>query len=353
MKSGSVRPGIVRVYKGNDCHSSSAVMFKGKLAISPVNFLTDLHAVVQLLGQDQPIVLYDDHLASNYHEIKCTIVPAGGDRELPAKLKFLFHSHAIRGAFERILRKSPSIKLSKDDTLSVDERTLLLSSFFVFEFMDNVEGTKYKESHEAPMKGGDFTVIATPYGNAIMQGSAFQCRVANVINEVLFLIDQPLSRGCEGGILLSPHSDPLGMILTTTFESKNENLNLTFAGDLWEILKGLPTTGKGPVDDLHSWTLPTDPAEKFVVLIESGQQSYGTGTLIQIGNRRLILTCSHVVTDNKSNYCTWNGRKFPISLIYKNPFFDRPFDVAVFVAPREVPSTAFCRSANSNPVVGE
>lgn len=106
------------------------------------------------------------------------------------------------------------------------------------------------------------------------------------------------------------------------------------------------------IDDL--FTFPTDSAAaKHVVLIESGVHSYGTGTLVQVGKRRLVLTCSHVVTQNKKNYCTWRGKRFPIRLIYKNPIFDRPFDVAVFEAPRDIPKAAFCRAMRSNPIVGE
>lgn len=358
MKSASLRPAILRVLNGNDCHSSSAVIFKEKYAVCPANsflssdFSLAATTILRCLDRDQPYTFYDD-LASQFKELQCSIVPPGGKKEVPVSLKFIFHSKVIRSSFERLLSKSPSIKLSKDDTLSADQRALLLSSFLVFQFTENPDPDTFSESHAPPGGDKDFWVIATPYGNSLMQGSAFKCRVANVINGVLFLIDQPLSNGCEGGLLLSPLSDPLGMILTTSFESKNENLNLTFAGDLREIMQGLRNSGEAIKEELNLLSLPVDSASKFVVLLESGRNSYGTGTLIRVEKRRLILTCSHVVTDTRDNFCTWKGRRYPIRLIYKNPIFDRPFDVAVFEAPVKIPSSAFCTSSSSNPILGE
>lgn len=149
---------------------------------------------------------------------------------------------------------------------------------------------------------------------------------------------------------MTPSFEPLAMILTTSFESQNENLSLTFAADLNVIVQA-GSRNEGTIQRLISW--PTDTAVKFAVLIESGPNSYGTGTLIRIGRRRLVLTCSHVVTNTELNHCSWNGQRFPLRLIYKNPLFDRPFDVAVFEAPKEIPRKSFCQSAKSNPIVGE
>lgn len=358
MKSDNIRPALIRVYAGNDCHAASGVIFN-KIVISPIQPIIsslvkdhDLHSIIRSLDKGQPFGIYDD-AASQYRDLRCVLVPPEGKkREIPMSLKFIFNSKPIRSTFDRLLTHSPSIKLSKDDVLSQEERTLLLSSFFAFELMDAISWPT--NSQISPLHGdGDFTVLATPYGNAIMQGSAFRCRVANVINDFLYLLDIPLSKYCEGGLLLTPSNEPLGMILTTTFESGNENLNLTFAADLKVIVQGLRKTeaDEGTIQRLISW--PTDTASKFVALIESGPNSYGTGTLIRIGRRRLVLTCSHVVTHKEMNHCMWNGQRFPLRLIYQNPLFDRPFDVAVFEAPKEIPSTSFCQSAKSNPIVGE
>lgn len=359
MKSSEIRSGVMRVFLGNDCYATSAVIFKRKTAFCPAlpifgNIFkdSDLEPVLRCLDQDQPYTFYDD-VPSQFKDLRCTIVLPGGKEEVPVTPKFIFHSKEIRSTFDRLLRKSSSIRLSKDDTLSPDQRALLLSTFFVCELTKIMDPDTFTESHIPPgVIRDNCSVIATPYGNSIMQGSAFNCRVANVIG-VLYLLDQPLSKGCEGGLLLTSNSDPLAMILTTTFESQKENLNLTFAADLGEILKGLSNAaGTGKVAK-EVFTFPPDSALKHVVLIESGAHSYGTGVLLKVRNRRLILTCSHVVTQEKDNHCTWKGKRYPIRLIYKNPIFDRPFDVAVFAAPKEIPSTAFCISSKSNPSLGE
>ena len=359
MKTSAIRPAIVRVYEGNDCHATSAVIFNRKFVISPAAPLLAeknqevLESVLKSLCQDEPVGIYDD-LAAQSRDFKCTVVPPGGKKEVPATLKFLFACKTIRKAFDGLLKSSPTLRLFKGDSLTLQQRSLLLSSFLVLELTRNVDDEKFSESHRPPTTANDFSVIATPYGNALMQGSTFNCQVANVIKGIIYLIDQPLSRGCEGGLLRSPLSDPLGMILTTTFESQNENLSLTFAGNLREILKELD--GVLEVEEkleLFPLLIPKDQAAQSVVLIESGSRSHGTGALIRVEKRRLILTCSHVITDKENNFCSWQGRQFPLRLIYKNPHFDRPFDVAVFEAPKEIPSRAFCRPFRANPIIGE
>lgn len=252
MKSSEIRSVIMRVCLNNDCHATSAVIFKDKLAFAPAasilsnNILKKpqaLHTMLRCLDQDKPFVFYDN-VPRDVQSLRCTIVLPGGKAEVPVTPKFIFHSKAIRETFDRLLRNSPSIRLSKDDSMSPDQRALLLSTFFVCELTSTEATEKHRESHVPPGSGADCSVIATPYGNAVMQGSVFNCRVANVINGVLFLLDQPLTKGCEGGLLLSPSSHPMAMIITTTFEAQKENLNLTLAADLGDILKGLSRSGE-------------------------------------------------------------------------------------------------------------
>lgn len=352
MKSQPFKPVIVQLHVDNECHATSGVLFNN-LVLSPAHPLilnilktADVKAILLCLAKDQPVSVLD-YVANQYRELKYEILPPGGNR-VAVKLKGIFNCKPIRSTFDRLL--NPSIKLGQDDEFTREDRSLLLSSFLSFELSASSTEEEHVESHCAPpLRGfGDFTVLATPYGNAIMQGSAFSCRIANVVNGILFLLDIPLSKYCEGGLLLNPTYQPVGMVLTTAFHWQNENMNLTFAADLNVILQGVSR------DTFHSLSpfVSTDPASRFVVLIESGVESFGTGTLIRVGRRRLVLTCSHVVTSQEQNYCTWNGRRFAIRLIYKNPIFDRPFDVAVFDAPKAVPDSAFCRSTNSNPIIG-
>lgn len=68
----------------------------------------------------------------------------------------------------------------------------------------------------------------------------------------------------------------------------------------------------------------------------------------------MIITCAHVLENhNGSVHCTWMFGYFESKIIFKNPYFDEAFDIAILEAPRDVPEQYFTKCYTTPTKIGQ
>ncbi|XP_031627413.1 peroxisomal leader peptide-processing protease [Contarinia nasturtii] len=93
--------------------------------------------------------------------------------------------------------------------------------------------------------------------------------------------------------------------------------------------------------------------ENFIVLIQSGE-SWGSGCFVKIKEVRMIITCAHVLENHNGNvHCTWKFGHFESKIIFKNPYFDEAFDIAILEAPQNIPEQNFTKCYTTPTKIGQ
>lgn len=253
--------------------------------------------------------------------------------EIPVEAISIFSPKAIRNACQDLLRWDLTVPNLR--TLPRNDQMVLLSSFLLIIIGSGGIGSEFKKFHwKTKLHAEDCHVLATPYGNSMMMGSVIPCRMANQLRGVLAVLDVPLIAGSEGGLFLRPGGLLTGMVMATTFLKADDNVYLSLVANLEVILRDNCLVNES------------------AVVIESGRDSFGSGSLVKVGNRNLVLTNRHVIVDDQTNRCTWNSKVFRLNLIYKNPS-EEPYDLAIFEAPNGIPDYAYAPLAEQRPIIGE
>ncbi|XP_020717724.1 uncharacterized protein LOC101449967 isoform X2 [Ceratitis capitata] len=276
-----------------------------------------------------------------------------------AKLLYLFNSAEISRHLLRFL-----------GTQHVDKATaahneVLLSSFLVLSM--RCDGTKenfqrflrhiahYLRYLQPIHTLDDVLVMCTPFGLENFYKTISIGKVSNVMGRdgCLFVLSNALALGCEGAAVFN-NKRLIGMIMCTSFQRQQENVNLTLAANFAFLLRdfmrqlGLNITSV-PVPRYSS----NFPWERAMVVIEAAG-SQGTGTFVKVLNKKFILTCTHVVFKlNTTAICRSVDGEFESEVLWRNPQYDQPFDVALLAAPDNVPERYCVRLSNVKPSLGQ
>ncbi|XP_017070480.2 uncharacterized protein LOC108107448 [Drosophila eugracilis] len=287
---------------------------------------------------------------------------ASGSRQSHILSRFMAHPLYVFCAAE-VSRNLHHILLSAD---SGDGSEVLRSSFVVLGLQTPVKEESFKRflayignylRHLQPMQTlDDVLVMCSPFGLENFYKTISLGKVSNVMGRsgCLFAISNALPLGCEGSAVFNNKLRLIGIVICTSFQRQQENVNLTLAANFGYLLRnfmeqlGMPTT---------KFQLAREPSnfawERTIVVIESAGQQ-GTGTFIRVHNKHFILTCAHVVgQSNGTVNCRAADREFRSEVIWCNPDCDRPFDLALLTAPQDVPERYCVRLAKSPATLGQ
>lgn len=331
--------------------------------------------------------------------------------ETTAVIAHIFKCRNIWNSFNDILRgfvaKSPSQAASHDDS---DEQSvvsesssinvnanelhkLLLSSFVILRLKQKDDGAG--NTNDGPMNVfneivkclcdgddasaavGEFSLnsvskmeqigsFTTPFGNECFLNTINEGKIANIFgdNKCLMVASMPLVNGCEGGAVYNKKQKLIGIVISTTFNWNRENATLTLVAQFNEIItefmQQTQIMSTSIVDELDNFdsdsgaVVPANcnPMENFIVMVQC-ESNWGSGCFIEIGDTRLIITCAHVLENHgESVLCTWKYGRFSSKVIFKNPHYDRAFDIAILEAPSTIPGKYFTKCHTSQPKIG-
>ncbi|XP_030388457.1 uncharacterized protein LOC115634714 [Scaptodrosophila lebanonensis] len=202
----------------------------------------------------------------------------------------------------------------------------------------------------------DVLVMCSPFGLENFYKTISIGKVSNVIGRsgCLFALSNPLPLGCEGSAVFNNKLRLIGVIVCTSFQRQQENVNLTIAANFGYLLRDFMEQLGVPITTFHLQREPSNFAwERTIVVIESSGQQ-GTGTFIKVHNKRFILTCAHVVGQlNTKVHCRAADRQFTADVLWCNPEVNRPYDLALLTAPINVPERHFVRLARNRATMGQ
>ncbi|KAH8233120.1 hypothetical protein KR026_004536 [Drosophila bipectinata] len=263
-----------------------------------------------------------------------------------------------------VLRNLSNILFAAD---SGDEGSQLLRSCFVVLGMrppDQAERFKrflahigHYLRHLQPVQTlDDVLVMCSPFGLENFYKTISIGKVSNVMGRsgCLFAISNALPLGCEGSAVFNNKLRLIGIVICTSFQRHQENVNLTMAVNFGYLLRSFMEHLGMPVAQFQFNREPSTFAWERTILViyTSGQQ--GTGTFIRVHNKRFILTCAHVIGKESSTVtCRSADREFLSEVIWCNPDSDRPFDLALLTAPEDVPERCCVRLAKKPAAIGQ
>ncbi|XP_067634240.1 uncharacterized protein [Eurosta solidaginis] len=275
-----------------------------------------------------------------------------------AKLLYLFNSAEISRHVLRFLGNTAHPEESCND--------VLISSFLVLSM--RCDGDKenfdrflrhiahYLRYLEPIHTLDDVLVMCTPFGLENFYKTISIGKVSNVMGRdgCLFVLSNALALGCEGAAVFNNKLRLIGMIMCTSFQRHGENVNLTLAANFACLLRdfmrqlGLSVT----------WIrVPRNSSnflwERAMVVIEAAG-SQGTGTFVKVLNKKFIVTCSHVVFKiNSKAFCRSVDGEFESEVLWQNPQYNEPYDVALLAAPDNIPERYYVRLSNAKPTLGQ
>lgn len=204
--------------------------------------------------------------------------------------------------------------------------------------------------------------VSTPFGNECFLNTINTGRIANVFgdNKCLMVASMPLVNGCEGGAVYNMSKELIGVVISTTFDWNSENATLTLVAKFNEILaEFIEQTNLTNINiqEEMCWNDNSQVMcecefgfEKFIVLIQT-EKTWGSGCFVKVGDTRLIITCAHILDNITTDViCTWKCGRFKSNIIFKNPYFDQAYDIAVLDVPDDIPDHYFTK-CNSSPLV--
>ncbi|EDW60060.1 uncharacterized protein [Drosophila virilis] len=245
-----------------------------------------------------------------------------------------------------------------------DEQNVLRSCFLVLTMRELKERESFKRflQHIAsylrylqPIHTlDDVLVMCSPFGLENFYKTISIGKVSNVMGSSLFGLSNALPLGCEGAAVFNNKLRLIGIIICTSFQREQENVNLTLAANFGYLLRDFMEQLGTPITMLSLPREPSDFAwERTIVVIESAGQQ-GTGTYIKVHNKRFILTCAHVVGQPNSRvHCRAIDREFKSDVIWCNPDENRPYDLALLTAPPDVPEHHCVRLARNRATLGQ
>lgn len=202
----------------------------------------------------------------------------------------------------------------------------------------------------------DVLTISTPFGMESFYKTMNIGKVSNVfgINSCLFTISNNLVNGCEGAAVINSKLRLIGMITCTTFHWNNENANLTLAANFRHVLKEfLQKIGETYTNGTIIRS-PSNPHWENAVVLLSNDGAWGTGSLVKIRKSKFILTCSHVIkTPSDKIFCHYTDGSFEANLLWMNPHYNRPYDIAVIEIPITIPDHYFLDISKTMPHIGQ
>ncbi|KAM8711789.1 hypothetical protein ACLKA7_012318 [Drosophila subpalustris] len=200
----------------------------------------------------------------------------------------------------------------------------------------------------------DVLVMCSPFGLENFYKTISIGKVSNVMGSSLFGLSNALPLGCEGSAVFNNKLRLVGVIICTSFQREQENVNLTLAANFGYLLRDFMKQLGTPITMFNLSREPSNFAwERTIVVIESSGQQ-GTGTFIKVHNKRFILTCAHVVGQvNAKVFCRAIDREFQSDVIWCNPDENRPYDLALLTAPDEVPEIQCVRLARNRATLGQ
>ncbi|EDW73936.1 uncharacterized protein Dwil_GK21671 [Drosophila willistoni] len=250
---------------------------------------------------------------------------------------------------------------------SQDANAILRSSFILLSMRPSTESTEsfqrfldnianYLRYLHSIHTLDDVLVMCSPFGLENFYKTISIGKVSNVMGRgaCLFSLSNALPLGCEGSAVFNNKLRLIGIVICTSFQRQQENVNLTLAANFGYLFKNFMDQLGIPI---ASFNLPRDstnfPWERTIVVIQSqGQQ--GTGTFIKVRNKRFILTCGHVVGQvNSQVICRAADREFQADVIWSNPEDNRPYDLALLTAPDDVPERHCVRLARQRATLGQ
>ncbi|XP_060655422.1 uncharacterized protein LOC132790755 isoform X1 [Drosophila nasuta] len=203
----------------------------------------------------------------------------------------------------------------------------------------------------------DVLVMCSPFGLENFYKTISIGKVSNVMGSSLFGLSNALPLGCEGSAVFNNKLRLVGVIICTSFQREQENVNLTLAANFGYLLRDFMEQLGTPIT---MFNMPREPSnfawERTIAVIESSGQQ-GTGTFIKVHNKRFILTCAHVVGQclqpNSKVLCRAIDREFHSDVIWCNPDENRPYDLALLTAPDDVPERHCVRLARNRATLGQ
>ncbi|KAH8400914.1 hypothetical protein KR009_001795 [Drosophila setifemur] len=285
-----------------------------------------------------------------------------GSRKTHILTRFTAHPLYLFCAAE-VSRNLHHILLSAD---SGDDSSLIRSCFVVLGMRTPAREENFKRflahisdylRHLQPVQTlDDVLVMCSPFGLENFYKTISLGKVSNVLGRSgsLFAISNALPLGCEGSAVFNNKLRLIGIVICTSFQRQQENVNLTLAANFGYLLRNFMDQLGMPTSTLQLTREPSNFAwERTIVVIESlGQQ--GTGTFIKVHNKQFILTCAHVVgQDIDKVNCRAADREFQSEVIWRNPDNDRPFDLALLTAPEDVPERCCVRLARTPATLGQ
>ncbi|KAI8040131.1 uncharacterized protein LOC128254423 [Drosophila gunungcola] len=287
---------------------------------------------------------------------------ASGSRQTHILSRFTAHPLYVFCAAE-VSRNLHHILLTAD---SGDENEVLRSSFVVLGLRKPEKEESFKRflahignylRHLQPMQTlDDVLVMCSPFGLENFYKTISIGKVSNVMGRsgCLFAISNALPLGCEGSAVFNNKLRLIGIVICTSFQRQQENVNLTLAANFGYLLKNFMEQLGMSISTFQLSREPSNFAwERTIVVIESAGQQ-GTGTFIKVHNKHFILTCAHVVgQSNEKVNCRSADREFQSEVIWCNPDSDRPFDLALLTAPQDVPERCCVRLARSPATLGQ
>ncbi|KAH8283496.1 hypothetical protein KR018_004147 [Drosophila ironensis] len=263
-----------------------------------------------------------------------------------------------------VSRNLHNIMLLADD--GVEGSQLLRSSFVVLGMREPGEEERFKHflahigdylRHLQPVQTlDDVLVMCSPFGLENFYKTISIGKVSNVVGRsgCIFAVSNALPLGCEGSAVFNNKLRLIGIVICTSFQRQQENVNLTLAANFGYLLRNFMEQLGMPIATLQPSREPSNFAwERTIVVIESAGQQ-GTGTFIRVHNKHFILTCAHVVgLGNERVTCRAADREFQSEVIWCNPDSDRPFDLALLTAPEDVPQRCCVRLAKTPATLGQ
>ncbi|XP_055837548.1 uncharacterized protein LOC129905949 [Episyrphus balteatus] len=275
-----------------------------------------------------------------------------------AKLLYLFSCNEVSRYIQHICSTGGQI----DDT----SKECFLSSFVVLSFRKTNDKEilerfisqikNYLRFLYKAQKLDDILTICTPFGLEEFYKTIHIGKISNLINSngSLFVLSNNLPIGCEGAAVFNDKLRLIGMIICTSFQRQNENVNLTLAASFSHILidfmkkLGISVSSIAVPPKISSFQW-----ERSIVVVMIDDKQC-TGTLVKILNKTFVLTCSHVIEDDNSTItCRSAYGNFEANLIWKNPNFHKPFDVALLKPSSNIPNKYFVKLSPNRPHPGQ
>ncbi|TDG47706.1 hypothetical protein AWZ03_005850 [Drosophila navojoa] len=266
---------------------------------------------------------------------------------------YVFCAAEVSRSLHKILRNADS-----------DEQNVLRSSFLVLTMRKLMERESFKRfiqhissylRYLQPIHTlDDVLVMCSPFGMENFYKTISIGKVCNVLGNSLFGLSNALPLGCEGAAVFNNKLRLIGIIICTSFQRQQENVNLILAANFGYIVRDFMAQLGTRITIL---SLPRETSnfswERSIVVIESASHQ-GTGTYIRVHDKCFILTCAHVVGKlNSVVQCRAFDREFPSDVIWCNPDENRPYDLALLTAPADIPRDYCVRIARNRATLGQ